>query len=417
MLQTAPPAAEPDDAQSRAWVVLLAVALTYVSLGAILGFVQGGIAPVLRTQGLPLSAMRWVYALYLPFGIAFLWAPWIDAWRWPWLGRRTGWIIPMQGIAVLAIAAAAFQLPGPGAWSTLLTLGLLATFAAATMDLAMDALTVELVSDGQRTAAAAAKVGGISLGSVVGGGVLVALYPRLGWQETLWVIAAIMALSGIPVLALIGRDRALCIAPPSQRAALRQTLRKPGMKTRFIRLTLLVCTLLALFNFNRLLLVDMGVSLERIGSLLGTTAPLVNALACVLAPWLLRRVPVRRAAWLMAGLCLASVTTVWLGFVLGHAATALAGSVLTTASAAALYVVLGGLILEWASGQQAATDYALLYGVGRLIGTAALMILPGMIQVIGWSAFQGSVAIAFAASAWYFLRLFPKETSGVSSQL
>jgi MFS family permease len=414
---TSPAAAAPADAQDRTWVVLLAVALTYVSLGAILGFVQGGIAPVLRTQGLSLSAMRWVYALYLPFGIAFLWAPWIDAWRWPWLGRRTGWILPMQGIAVLAIAAAAFHSPGPGAWSTLLTLGLVATLAAATMDLAMDALTVELISEGQRTAAAAAKVGGISLGSVLGGGVLVALYPRLGWQETLAIIAGIMALSAIPVLALIGRDRAVGSAPPSQRASLRQTLRKPDMKTRFIRLTLLVCMLLALFNFNRLLLVDMGVSLERIGSVLGTTAPLVNALACVLAPWLLRLCSVRRAAWLMAGLCLASVTTIWAGFVLSNAATALAGSVLTTASAAALYVVLGGLILEWASGQQAATDYALLYGVGRLIGTAALMILPGLIQVIGWSAFQGGVAIGFAAAAWYFLRLFPKAATGASSRL
>jgi MFS family permease len=405
---TSPAVAPPDDARGRAWVVLLAVMLTYVSLGAILGFVQGGIAPVLRTQGLSLSAMRWVYALYLPFGIAFLWAPWIDAWRWPWLGRRTGWIIPMQGIAVLAIAATAFHSPGPDAWGILLALGLVTTLAAATMDLAMDALTVELIADGRRTGAAAAKVAGISLGSVLGGGVLVALYPRLGWQETLWIIAGVMALSAIPVLALIGRDRAASGATSSQRAQLMRTLRKPGMQTRFIRLTLLVCTLLALFNFNRLLLVDMGVSLERIGSVLGTTAPLVNALACVLAPWLLRRWSVRRAAWLMAGLCLASAATVWTGFVLDSAATALTGSVLTTASVSSLYVVLGGLILEWAAGQQAATDYALLYGVGRLIGTAALMILPGLIQVIGWSAFLGAVAIAFAAAAWYFLRLFPQ---------
>lgn len=412
-----PMTAPTDDARDRGWAVLLAVALAYVSLGAILGFVQGGIAPVLRTQGMELSALRWVYALYLPFGIAFLWAPWIDSWRWPWLGRRTGWIIPMQGIAVAAIAAAAFHPPGPGAWGILLILGLVATLAAATMDLAMDALTVELIPSGQRAAAAAAKMGGVSLGSVLGGGVLVALYPRLEWQGTLWVIAGIMALSGIPVLALISRDRTVSSAAPQQRARLRQTLRKPGMKTRFIRLTLLVCTLLALFNFNRLLLVDMGVSLERIGSVLGTTAPLANALACVLAPFLLRLLPVRQAAWLMAGLCLVSAATVWLGFFLGSSITALAGSVLTTAGASALYVVLGSLILEWASGRQAATDYALLYGVGRLIGTAALMILPGLIQVIGWSAFQGAVVIAFAVSAWYFLRLFPKAVAEALPQL
>lgn len=401
----------------HAWLLLLAVALAYVSLGAILGFVQGGIAPVLRTQGMELSAMRWVYTLYLPFGIAFLWAPSVDSWRWPWLGRRTGWIIPMQWLAVVAIVAASFNDPGPGTWSLLLALGLVATISAATMDVALDALTVEMVPDAQRAAAAAAKMGGISLGSVLGGGVLVALYPQLGWHGTLLAIAGLMALSGIPVLALISKDRALSGRPAQQRARLKQTLRKPGMAVRLLRLTLLVCTLLALFNFNRLLLVDMGVSLERIGSVLGTMAPLANAAACLLSPVLLRLLPVRQVAWTVVGLCIASASIVWLGFVLGKPTMAMTGSVLTTASAAALYVVLGSLILAWATGEQAATDYALLYGLGRLIGTAGLIILPGLIQVIGWSAFQSAMVIAFAVSAWYFLRLFPKAVTTVDSQL
>ncbi|MFT3819985.1 MAG: MFS transporter [Rubrivivax sp.] len=387
------------------WLLLLAVALAYVSLGAILGFVQGGIAPVLRSQGVALSAMRWVYALYLPFGIAFLWAPAVDTWRWPWLGRRTGWIVPMQWIAVLAIGAVAFNPPGPGAWTVLLSLGLIATCAAATMDLALDALTVEMIPDGQRAAAAAAKVGGVSLGSVLGGGVLVALYPQLQWHATMGIIAVIMALSGLPVLALVGRDRTLSGQTPRRRARLRETLRRPGMTPRFVRLTMLACTLMAIFNFNRLLLVDMGVSLERIGSVLGTMAPLINAAASGLAVLVLRAWPLRRAAWLMAGACVLSAGTVWAGFVLGSPSTAIAGSMFVTASAGALYVVLGGLMLKWASGEQAATDYALLYGLGRFIGTAALMALPGLIQVIGWSAFQAGAVVAFAAAAWYFLRL------------
>ncbi|MGE0801973.1 MAG: MFS transporter [Lautropia sp.] len=397
--------------------MLLAVALAYVSLGVILGFVQGGIAPVLRSEGIDLSAMRWVYALYLPFGVAFLWAPAVDSWRWPWFGRRTGWIIPLQWIAVLAIAVVACNPPGAVAWAVLLALGLVATAAAATMDVALDALTVESIPDRQRAAAAAAKVGGISLGSVLGGGVLVALYPQLEWGATMAIIAGIMALSGVPVLALVGRDRALSGQAPRRRAHLMQALRKPGMTPRFVRLTLLVCTLLAIFNFNRLLLVDMGVSLERIGTVLGTIAPLANVAASGLAVLALRRLPLRRAAWLMAGISVAGAGTVWLGFATGDSALAIAGSVLTTAGAGALYVVLGGLILEWGAGEQAATDYALLYGLGRFIGTAALMILPGLIQTIGWSAFQGAAAIAFAASAWYFLRLIPKTAARPSADL
>lgn len=196
-----------------------------------------------------------------------------------------------------------------------------------------------------------------------------------------------------------------------------QTLRRPDMASRFLRLTLLVCTLLALFNFHRLLLVDMGVSLERIGSLLGVIAPLANAAACFLAPMLVRAVPVRRAAWLTAGICSASACLVWLGFLQASVATVIVGSILTTAGAAALYVVLGSLILEWAAGQQAATDYALLYGVGRFIGTALLMSLPAVIQAAGWSAFLAFVILAFAAAAWYFMCLFQRADPSSSSGL
>ncbi|TDS78166.1 MFS transporter [Comamonas sp. JUb58] len=393
-------------------LVLAAISLAYVALGMVLGFVQGGVAPVLRAQGVELSALRWVYALYLPFGLAFLWAPMVDSWRWPWLGRRTGWILPMQGLSVLALGAIAFVQPAPGAWALLLALGLLATVAAATVDVALDALTVDMVPQAQRAAAAGAKMGGISLGAVLGGGALVAWYPQLGWQGALWLIAAAAALACLPVLALVGPEQQHRLPLLVQRARLLQTLRKPAMGRRLLRLSLLVCSLLALFNFNRLLLLDMGVPLARIGSLLGVVAPLANAAACFLAPLLLRRMPVRRAAWLCAGLCLASACLVWLGCLQAHTGLVITGSILTTAAAAALYVVLGGLMLEWATGDQAATDYALLYGLGRFIGTAALMALPGVIQSIGWPLFQGLVVLGFAASASYFLRLFPKAERG-----
>lgn len=408
-------ASVPDRDDGR--LIMLAVTLAYVSLGTILGFVQGGVAPVLRTQGVELSAMRWVYALYLPFGLAFLWAPVVDSWCWPWLGRRTGWIIPMQCFCVLAIAALAFVEPTPGTWGRLLALGFVATIAAATMDVALDALTVEMVSSDWRAAASAAKMGGISLGGALGGGVLVACYPTLGWRGTMTFIAVATALSCLPVLALVGRERRLSTRQAKYRARLMQMVRRPDMAGRFLRLTLLVCALLALFNFHRLLLVDMGVSLERIGSLLGGIAPLANATACFLAPMLVRIVAVRRAAWLTVGICSASACIVLFGFLQASVATVIAGSILTTAGAAALYVVLGSLILEWAVGQQAATDYALLYGVGRFIGTAALMILPGVIQFVGWSVFLASVILAFAASASYFLRLFPKANLSATSRL
>ncbi|NMU93505.1 hypothetical protein HGQ98_29405 [Achromobacter ruhlandii] len=75
------------------WARLAAIAALYVSLGAVLGFVQGGVGPILRGKGHALTSMAPVFALYLPFGVTFLWAPPVDRWRLPWLGRRSGWIV------------------------------------------------------------------------------------------------------------------------------------------------------------------------------------------------------------------------------------------------------------------------------------------------------------------------------------
>lgn len=398
----------PQEARGDGSLILLTVALIYVSLGAILGFVQGGIAPVLRSQGMDLSSLRWAYALYLPFGVAFLWAPWIDRWRWPWLGRRTGWIVPLQAVAAAAIAAAATLRPEHGAWIPLLLLGLLATACSATVDLALDALTVEYIPEKQRTAAAAAKMGGMSLGTVLGGGVLVALYPRIGWSGSMLCITGILTLSGLLAFTLVGRDRLLPGQHEHRHPGLRETFRKPGMKVRLFRLTLLACTLVALFNFNRLMLVDMGVPLERIGSILGTAAPIANIAACLLIAMLVRRIPARPVAWMVGAFCLLAAAIVLSGYLSASGDMVILGAVLTSAGAAALYVVLGSLILQWAEGAQPATDYALLYGLGRLVATVSLMALPGLIQAIGWPAFQTMLMTCFVVTGWYFMRLFPR---------
>lgn len=390
------------------WLTLLAIALVYISVGVSFGFLDGGVAPILRSQGMDIASLRWVYALYLPIGASFLWAPLLDLWRFPWLGRRTGWIVPMQWVAVLAVAAVAFIPPQPGAWGGILLLGILASLASATMDVALDALTVEVMPRAQRSFAAAAKVGGVSVGALIGGGLLVAFFPHLGWRTTLLIIAAIMALSALPIIALVAADRQTSSTALRQSVQITRVLRR-SMRGRVIRLTLLLVTLPVLYSFGRLALVDLGMSLQHLGSLMGVISPLVNSAACLLGPLLLRTLPTSRAAALAAIACLLGGTAIWLGCVLHQPGLALVGCLTTSACASVMYVVLGEVILGWASGSQAATDYSLFYGSGRLMATMALLLLPGLIQRVGWSFFQGAALIAFALAAWYFWRLLASQ--------
>lgn len=399
------------------WLIIISIGLTYVSLGVIFAFIQGGVAPILRSQGMGLSAMRWVYALYLPFGIAFLWAPIVDSWQWPWGGRRTGWILPMQLLAIFAFTGIANLTPGNGSWIILLILGFIVTFSIATVDVVMDALTVEMIPESYRTVVSAIKLGGVSGGALIGGGGLLALYSYIGWHGVTIVITTIIALTCIPVYALIDKEQNYSNKTFRCKARLMQALKKPKMFNKFFRLTLLVSTLLALFNYNRLLLVDMGVPLEYIGGVLGTISPLSNACACLIVPLLISRVSLYISARIVVGICLCSALSIWVGIVQQSANTVIIGSVLVAAGATAMYVILVSLILAWASGQQAATDYALLYGVGRVIGMVNLILLPGIIPLIGWSVFEGFIVLAFGVSAWYFFRLFPKEDKNQSTSV
>lgn len=397
------------------WLIIISIGLTYISLGVIFAFIQGGVAPILRSQGMELSAMRWVYALYLPFGIAFLWAPIVDSWQWPWGGRRTGWILPMQLLAIFAFTGIANLTPGNDSWVILLILGFIVTFAIATVDIVMDALTVEMIPESYRTVVSSIKLGGVSGGALIGGGGVLALYSYIGWHGVTIVITAIIALTCIPVYALIDKEQNYSNKTSRCKARLMQTLKKPKMFNRFFRLTLLVSTLLALFNYNRLLLVDMGVPLEYIGGVLGTISPLTNACACLIVPLLISRASLYISARIVVGICLCSALSIWVGIVSQSSNTVIIGSVLVAAGATAMYVILVSLILAWASGQQAATDYALLYGVGRVIGMVNLMLLPGIIPLIGWSVFEGFIVLAFGISAWYFFRLFQKEDKNQST--
>lgn len=394
----------PHHAATAPWARLAAIAALYVSLGAVLGFVQGGIGPILRGKGHTLASMAPVFALYLPFGVTFLWAPLVDRWRLPWLGRRSGWIVAAQGLAVLLVAAIA--LGGALPLAALFGLGLATTLAVATMDVALDAWTVEHIADVHRGAASAAKVGGLSLGAVLGGGVLVGLYARLGWEGVLLLLAAVMALATLPAWRL--PDPAVPAASRQARPSLRAALRQPAMAGRLLRISLVTCALMALFNLNRLMLVDLGVPLARIGWVLGVAAPLANLAMALALPAALRRCAPRPLLWALLAATVAGALAIVMALRTGNADLAIAASIAISACVSGLYIVMGGLILGWAAGGQAATDYALLYGLGRFVGTLALLGMPALIARTGWPAFYAMAAACATLAVGVFMAALRK---------
>jgi PAT family beta-lactamase induction signal transducer AmpG len=128
------------------------------------------------------------------YTLKFLWAPLIDRYAPPWLGRRRGWMVLMQALLALGMLAMGCLSPG----QSLLPLALLAVFVAfcsATQDIAFDAYRSDVLRKDERGAGAALSVLGYRLAMLVSGGLALIMADQwLGWGATYMLMGGLMLL-------------------------------------------------------------------------------------------------------------------------------------------------------------------------------------------------------------------------------
>jgi PAT family beta-lactamase induction signal transducer AmpG len=128
------------------------------------------------------------------YTLKFLWAPLIDRYAPPWLGRRRGWMVLMQVLLALGMLAMGCLSPG----QSLLPLALLAVFVAfcsATQDIAFDAYRSDVLRKDERGAGAALSVLGYRLAMLVSGGLALIMADQwLGWGATYMLMGGLMFL-------------------------------------------------------------------------------------------------------------------------------------------------------------------------------------------------------------------------------
>jgi len=153
------------------------------------------------------------------YTLKFLWAPLIDRFVPPLLGRRRGWMLLAQ--LLLAVAIMAMGLLSPG--QALLPLALLAVavaFLSATQDIAFDAYRTDVLRKEERGAGVGLSVLGYRTAMLVSGGLALILADRwLGWNSTYLLMGALMGLTALATLVAPEPEQP-AQAPRSLRAAL-----------------------------------------------------------------------------------------------------------------------------------------------------------------------------------------------------
>lgn len=355
----------------------------YVTFGTTLGFLISGAPLILRARGTDLAEVGFLQLINLPVGLTFLWAMLVDRFRLPRLPHRLGWIVLMQGatIALLLMLSRGETWPLPA----LFALAIAICFCVATMDIALEALVVETVGPERRPYVASAKLCGASLGGIVGAGVLIAEYDRLGWPGAVLAVAGLNLLCLLPMLRYPERALRRPSAEARRGALALGRLRELG--GRVLVLGLYFAAMFALTGSNNLALLDLGVPLGEVGLVTGGLSSGINLVMALISGILVRRVGTLPLITVSAlGVAGSGGLMLW-ATAAGWPSLGIAAAILGILCGGGLGVPVFNMICRWAQGPQPATDYALLFGAAFFAALPLRVGAPALAQTVGWPAY------------------------------
>ena len=168
------------------------------SSGLPLALTSGTLQAWATVEGLDIKTISFLTLVGSAYTLKFLWAPFMDRFVPPLLGRRRGWMLLTQLLLVAGIALMGTQSPQQAIF-TLAMIAVVVAFCSASQDIAFDAYRTDVLRKEERGAGAAVSVLGYRLAMLVSGGLALVLADSfLGWRATYFLMAA---LTGIGIIA------------------------------------------------------------------------------------------------------------------------------------------------------------------------------------------------------------------------
>jgi PAT family beta-lactamase induction signal transducer AmpG len=135
----------------------------------------------------------------LAYNLKFAWAPLLDRFRLPLLGRRRGWVLAFQ-LALVAALVLLGQVDPITQPDRLAALAVAVAFLSASQDIVLDAYANDVLEPHERGAGSAVYVLGYRAGMLIAGTLALVLAKRVPWQAVYAAMAAVIALCMVATL-------------------------------------------------------------------------------------------------------------------------------------------------------------------------------------------------------------------------
>ena len=257
---------------------IILLSTLYISQFLPLGFFTEAFPVFLRDQGYSVTLIGAIHLVLLPWMFKFIWAPFVDRFGKGNSWHYKLWIILMQLLVVLCLIIISFLNISESLKMIILFVSALSIFSA-TQDIATDALAVGMLTKEEQGVGNGIQNASHYLGAMLGGGLMLIVIQKSGWQNSLFLMGFLILLPLIPVLLhkekVVNRD-----VKPSLKSNIDFFKRPGNLSWMFVLILAPLGATMADFVFKPFL-VDKGFTLEEIGyvrGIIGLSSAFVGAI-------------------------------------------------------------------------------------------------------------------------------------------
>lgn len=185
----------------------------------------------MAAEGVPIATIGWLTLAGIPYTWKFIWAPFMDRFALPFLGRRRGWMLATQlSLATCIVLLGLLPVSSHPQWAAVAAAVL--AFLSASQDIIVDAYRADLLTAAERGLGAGLTVLGYRLGMLCSGALALIAASSWGWPATYALMGGLMGIGMVATLTA-PEPAAPVAAPRSLREAvflpLQEFLSRPGV--------------------------------------------------------------------------------------------------------------------------------------------------------------------------------------------
>jgi PAT family beta-lactamase induction signal transducer AmpG len=346
----------------------------------------------MTTAHVDLATIGFFSLVTLPYSLKFVWAPVMDRYIPPFLGRRRGWVLITQILLLLSIAAMALHDPARGL--QMLAINAIAiAFFSASQDISLDAYRTDVLQDREMGAGAAVFVLGYRIAMISTGALAFFLADRIQWPAV-YVLLSLLLLVGIATT-FIAPEPVLSDAPPK---TLVEAVVLPfaDFFQRVGPRAVLVLLFIVMYKYSDSLagsmttpfLLQTGFSQSEVGAVFLGVGVLATIAGVVVGGGVMGQVGINKALWIFLVFQGLSNLTYYGLSLSGKSHAFMVAAIITENFG--LGLVSAGMtayIMEMCNKRFTATQFALLSSL--MAASRDILVAPGgkLVESIGWPGF------------------------------